>query len=130
MQSLKELYRIGKGPSSSHTIGPETACKRFLSDNPTADEFDVILYESLAKTGVGHGTDSVIKSVLQPVHIHFDESTKVPHPNTMDLIAKRQGKEISRARVYSVGGGAIEIEGQNKQNEGSRYAMKYRGEKC
>ena len=124
MQSLKELYRIGKGPSSSHTIGPETACKRFLSDNPTADEFDVILYGSLAKTGVGHGTDSVIKSVLQPVHIRFDESTKVPHPNTMDLIAKRQGKEISRARVYSVGGGAIEIEGQNKQNEGSRYAMK------
>ena len=124
MQSLKELYRIGKGPSSSHTIGPEMACKRFLNDNLTADAFEVILYESLAKTGVGHGTDRVIKSVLSPVEIRFDEHTKVPHPNTMDLIAKQKGREISRTRVYSVGGGAIQFEGQNTQNEGGRYAMK------
>ena len=124
MQSLRELYRIGKGPSSSHTIGPETACKRFLSDNPTADAFEVVLYESLAKTGVGHGTDRVIKSVLNPVKIRFDECTAVPHPNTMDLIAMRKGQEISRARVYSVGGGAIELEGQNSRNDGGRYALK------
>ena len=57
MQSLKELYRIGKGPSSSHTIGPERACKLFLSENPKADFFKATLYGSLAKTGAGHGTE-------------------------------------------------------------------------
>ena len=60
MQSLKELYRIGKGPSSSHTIGPERACKLFLSEYPNAETYRVVLYGSLAKTGVGHGTDAVI----------------------------------------------------------------------
>lgn len=65
MKSLKELYRIGRGPSSSHTIGPERACKLFLSENTNADEFTVVLYESLAKTGEGHGTGSVIKRVAK-----------------------------------------------------------------
>ena len=63
MKSLKELYRIGKGPSSSHTIGPERACKIFLAENPGAESFKAVLYGSLAKTGVGHGTDGVVKSV-------------------------------------------------------------------
>ena len=69
MQSLKELYRIGKGPSSSHTIGPERACKLFLSENTDATEFQVKLYGSLAKTGEGHGTGTVIQSVLKNVLI-------------------------------------------------------------
>ena len=60
MQSLRELYRIGKGPSSSHTIGPESACRLFLKENPNADKFKVVLYGSLAKTGVGHGTEKII----------------------------------------------------------------------
>ena len=67
MQSLKELYRIGRGPSSSHTIGPERACKLFVKENPTANRFVVRLYGSLAKTGNGHGTENVIESVLQNV---------------------------------------------------------------
>ena len=64
MQSLKELYRIGKGPSSSHTIGPERACKLFLSENLEADFFKATLYGSLAKTGTGHGTEEIIRAVL------------------------------------------------------------------
>ena len=112
MKSLKELYRIGRGPSSSHTIGPESACKLFLSENSDADEFTVVLYESLAKTGEGHGTDRVIESVLPNVTVISDTKTKTPHPNTMDLIAKKQGEEIARMRVYSVGGGAIRVEGR------------------
>ncbi len=72
MYSLQELYRIGRGPSSSHTIGPERACKLFLSENPTADSFRVILYGSLAKTGVGHGTDEVIRKTLSNVTVEFD----------------------------------------------------------
>ena len=88
MRSLKELYRIGKGPSSSHTIGPERACKLFLSENLNADSFVVRLYGSLAKTGEGHGTGRVIESVLRGVKVKKDMTTKTPHPNTMDFIAK------------------------------------------
>ena len=111
MKSLKELYRIGKGPSSSHTIGPERACRVFLSENTSADSFTVILYGSLALTGEGHGTDAVIKSVLPCVTVKFDTETQTAHPNTMDLIAYKDGVERSKMRVYSVGGGAIEVEG-------------------
>lgn len=112
MKSLKELYRIGKGPSSSHTIAPERACKLFLSENPQADSFTVTLYGSLAKTGIGHGTDTVIRSVLSPVRVIFDEETHVPHPNTMQLLAHKNGAKIAEMRVYSVGGGAIQVEGR------------------
>ena len=112
MKSLKELYRIGKGPSSSHTIGPERACKLFLSENPNTDNFKVILYGSLAKTGEGHGTGKVIESVLSPVVLENDVKTQTVHPNTMDLFAYEKGVECARLRVYSVGGGAIVAEGR------------------
>ena len=118
MHSLKELYRIGKGPSSSHTIGPERACKLFLSKNPQADAFVVRLYGSLAKTGEGHGTDTVIRSVLPSVRLEFDVHTECPHPNTMELFAYTNGVETAKMRVFSVGGGAIEVEGvSGKENE-------------
>jgi L-serine dehydratase len=126
MKSLKQLYRIGKGPSSSHTIGPERACKLFLSENPNAERFKVVLYGSLAKTGVGHGTDSVIKSVLSNVDIVCDEQTEgLPHPNTMDLYAYIGGAESAFMRVYSVGGGAILIEGRNQDEDEGKdvYAL-------
>ncbi len=123
MKSLKELYRIGKGPSSSHTIGPENACKLFLSENTDADGFKVVLYESLAKTGVGHGTDTVIESVLPNVEVLFDAETKTPHPNTMDFIALKKGSEINRMRVYSVGGGAIRIEGREEAESKEIYPL-------
>ena len=113
MKSLKELYRIGKGPSSSHTIGPERACKIFLAENPGAESFKAVLYGSLAKTGVGHGTDGVVKSVLKNVEIECDDgSDGLPHPNTLDLFAYNGGRETASMRVYSVGGGAIRIEGR------------------
>ncbi|MBR2341089.1 MAG: L-serine ammonia-lyase [Clostridia bacterium] len=113
MQSLKELYRMGKGPSSSHTIGPERACKLFLAENPQADAFKAILYGSLAKTGTGHGTEEIIRTLLPNVEIINDETeTLFRHPNTMDLEAYRNCERIGQVRVYSVGGGAIEIEGR------------------
>ncbi|MBQ4052821.1 MAG: L-serine ammonia-lyase [Clostridia bacterium] len=117
MYSLKELYRIGKGPSSSHTIGPERACKLFLSENPKADKFVVRLYGSLAKTGEGHGTGKVIESVLPNVTVEYDEITECSHPNTMDFIAYMGASKAAQMRVYSVGGGAIKIEGR-PANEG------------
>ena len=123
MYSLKELYRIGKGPSSSHTIGPERACKLFLSRNPNAERFKVILYGSLAKTGEGHGTEEVIKSVLPCVCVELDENTQPPHPNTMDLYAYLGNRELAHMRVYSVGGGAIQIEGEENDDARNVYPL-------
>ena len=114
MQSLTELYKIGRGPSSSHTIGPERACKAFLDRHAAdVDRLQVILYGSLAKTGKGHGTDEVIRKTVAPLpcEITFDlTQTELPHPNTMDIIGSRDGAETARARVLSVGGGSIRFE--------------------
>ena len=88
MKSIRSIYKIGKGPSSSHTMGPERAAKLFKERYPKADRFEVILYGSLSKTGVGHGTDRVIREVLSPVptEIIFSAET-LSHPNTLDLRA-------------------------------------------
>ena len=115
MKSIREIYKIGKGPSSSHTMGPERASKLFKSEHPEADSFRVILYGSLSKTGVGHGTDRVILEVLSPVPteiVFSTEELKNTHPNTMDLIALKNGEETGRLRVESVGGGDIRIPGR------------------
>ena len=66
MQTLRELYKIGRGPSSSHTMGPERAAKLFSARYPEADRFAVILYGSLSKTGAGHGTDRVLVDTFAP----------------------------------------------------------------
>ncbi len=112
MKSIREIYKIGRGPSSSHTIGPEKAARLFKEKNPQADSFKVILYGSLAKTGEGHGTDTVLVKTLAPTpaEIIFDcETSQLPHPNTLDIYAYNKGKEIDFWRVLSVGGGIIEI---------------------
>lgn len=124
MHSIKELYRIGKGPSSSHTIAPERACKLFLSENPNATHFVVRLYGSLAKTGKGHGTDKVIENVLKTVTIEYDEQTECAHPNTMDLIAYMGTSEFAKMRVYSVGGGAFRVEGRKETEGASVYPLR------
>ena len=123
MKSLRELYRIGRGPSSSHTIGPQNACKLFLAENPNADQFKAVLYGSLAKTGEGHGTGHIIADVLKNVEIICDVETPTPHPNTMDLFAYTNGSVSGHVRVYSVGGGAIRIEGREDTEGKDVYAL-------
>ncbi|MBE6580903.1 MAG: helix-turn-helix domain-containing protein [Ruminococcaceae bacterium] len=116
MKSLLELFKIGRGPSSSHTMGPERACKAVLVQYPEADAFEVILYGSLAKTGKGHGTDTIIQKTLSPLPckvIFNAEATDIPHPNTMDIIAFKNGTEQARARVLSIGGGSILFENES-----------------
>ena len=66
MKSIRDLYKVGKGPSSSHTMGPERAARIFKQENPDAERYEVTLYGSLALTGVGHGTDRVLSEVLAP----------------------------------------------------------------
>ncbi len=116
MKSIREIYKIGKGPSSSHTMGPERASKLFKEQYPQADAFRVILYGSLSKTGVGHGTDRVIREVLSPISteiVFSKEELTDSHPNTMDLFAMKDGQQIGTLRIESIGGGDIRVPGQN-----------------
>ena len=121
MKSIREIYKIGKGPSSSHTMGPERAAKLFKSRYPQADAFRVILYGSLSKTGVGHGTDRVLREVLAPFPtdiVFSDENIPNSHPNTLDFVAFLNGAEIGQLRVESIGGGDIRYAGQaDEQSE-------------
>ena len=126
MESLNQLYRIGCGPSSSHTMGPEKACVLFKEKNKSADKFKAVLYGSLAKTGKGHCTDSVIKNTLAPIpcEVEFDYlKSDIEHPNTMDLVAFKDGEQIDFIRVFSVGGGRIEFEGSKSATEPIVYNL-------
>ncbi len=112
MRSLKELFRIGKGPSSSHTMGPQKASEIFKQRNPQTSRFEVTLYGSLAATGKGHMTDAIIIETLStaaPVDIVWQPSVFLPfHPNGMRFVAKdANGNDIDEWTVYSIGGGAL-----------------------
>ena len=112
MQSLKELYKIGNGPSSSHTMGPKRATEIFKNKYKNADKFRITLYGSLAMTGKGHLTDYIIKKTLEgyEVEIEFDPQTECKvHPNTFDISAYKEGNLLDIWRVYSIGGGTFKI---------------------
>jgi len=111
MESIKEIYRIGHGPSSSHTMGPRFAAERFNAQNPDAVSFRVSLYGSLAATGKGHLTDVVIEESLRPKSVEikwFSEIVLPFHTNGMKFEAiDAEGKVMNDWLVYSVGGGKI-----------------------
>ena len=116
MKSIRDLYKIGKGPSSSHTIGPERAAHLLKERYPDADRYTVVLYGSLSKTGQGHGTDRALHTVLSPTptEIVFSDEPlgqTYTHPNTMDLYAWHGEERSPRLRVESIGGGDIRVEG-------------------
>ena len=112
MKSLRELYKIGRGPSSSHTMGPMKAAQSFLSRHLDAEAFEVTLYGSLAATGKGHLTDVAILDVLQPVASttivwHPDEFLPF-HPNGMKFVSlDAEGHHTDEWTVFSIGGGAL-----------------------
>ena len=114
MKSIRDIYKIGKGPSSSHTMGPAKAMSIYSSEHPEAESFEVILYGSLADTGEGHGTDKAIEMVAgKLVKIIINkEDRDLPHENTMDIFSIVKGERTSPMRVMSVGGGDIKIEGR------------------
>ena len=115
MRSIREIYKIGKGPSSSHTMGPERAAKLFLQRCPQAERFEVILYGSLNKTGIGHGTDNVLKETLGPERtqiIYSPLEWDGMHPNTLDFKGFVGEKEVGFLRVESIGGGDIRVPGE------------------
>ena len=126
MKSIKGVYKIGNGPSSSHTVGPYHAAQIFGERYPEADAYKVTLYGSLAFTGEGHGTGKAIKTGLPGAEVIFNREEKdLPHPNTMLFQAFKDGKEIGRNRIFSIGGGSIRIEGEISDEEIEIYPQKY-----
>lgn len=116
MQSLKELYKIGRGPSSSHTIGPQRIAEYAL-EKFGRRRYRVILYGSLALTGHGHGTDRVLRKVLgERTEIIFDrnrDTADLPHPNYLEIYSLDGTEEKKLICAESVGGGSVIVNGKN-----------------
>ena len=125
MKSITSVYKIGNGPSSSHTVGPFHAAQTFLERYPDADAYRVTLYGSLAFTGEGHGTAKAIREGLPGAEIVFNtEETDLPHPNTMLFQAFKDEKEIAALRIFSIGGGSIRIENESSAEDKEVYPQK------
>jgi len=110
MESIRELFRIGIGPSSSHTMGPRIATEEFLRRHPMAQRFQVTLYGSLAATGKGHLTEQAIRRTLNSYQLDIVWKPEVflpRHPNAMEFAAYADEWLLETWRVYSIGGGAI-----------------------
>lgn len=111
MESIREIYKIGHGPSSSHTMGPAKAAQRFLESNPGADHYVVNLYGSLAATGKGHLTDQAVSEVFagKKLELNWQPETFLPrHPNALKFQAFDADNQLIREwTAYSIGGGAI-----------------------
>lgn len=129
MKSIKELYRIGTGPSSSHTMGPRKAAEEFISRYPDRPKYIVTLYGSLAATGKGHLTDVALEDVFKAtgaeVEIVWKPDIFLPyHPNALSFTAIDHNGSASKPwTVYSVGGGAIEEDGMNTLQTPDIYDM-------
>ncbi|HEX2969593.1 MAG TPA: L-serine ammonia-lyase [Bacteroidales bacterium] len=120
METIRNLYREGRGPSSSHTIGPMVAAQRFIAESSGASQFKVTLYGSLAATGKGHRTDEVLKKTFAGRNIEIDWQPDIfqpRHPNAMKFEALNNDNTlISAVMAYSVGGGAIAYNGENNES--------------
>jgi len=128
MKSIREIYKIGKGPSSSHTMGPQKAALLFRDRYPEAQSYQVTLYGSLCKTGVGHGTDRVLLDTLgeDRTKVFFSqESWEGMHPNTMDFAAYCGDTLLGKLRIESVGGGDIRIPGETEPPESEEVYIEH-----
>lgn len=131
MESIKQIYRIGNGPSSSHTMGPRRAAQMFLDrlkDKQPLARFEVTLYGSLAATGRGHMTDIAVLSILKPeapTTILWEPKIFLPfHPNGMLFRAfDAEGKELDNWTIFSIGGGTLANEEYNEQKTVEVYEM-------
>ena len=129
MKSIRSVYKIGHGPSSSHTVGPYNAALAVRRRWPEADAFRVVLYGSLAFTGEGHGTKGAIRAALPGAEVLCDTQTKdLPHPNTMRFTALRGGEALGSVRVFSIGGGSVRFENEESEDEREVYPQRDLGE--
>ena len=116
MKTIREIFRIGYGPSSSHTMGPRKAAELFLAAHPDAAKYQAHLYGSLSATGKGHLTDAAIIDVIPSVEIVWHDEFLPFHPNGMRFCAwDGAGKLLGDWTAYSVGGGALEEDPDNDE---------------
>lgn len=116
MESIKEIYRIGRGPSSSHTMGPTRAAQIYKEKHPDAEIYRITLYGSLALTGKGHLTDVAIINELKPSKVEIvwkQDEAKSFHPNALQFEIVNKNKASDPWLVYSIGGGKI-VDEENK----------------
>ncbi len=127
MDSLKELYKIGNGPSSSHTMGPQRAAEEFGNRTKNASSYRVTLYGSLAATGKGHLTDWIIIETLKPLEtevIWRKDIVKEFHTNGMLFEAlNEKGEVLEEWEVFSVGGGSIMESTAKRKGNKSLYPL-------
>ena len=118
MESMRELFKIGVGPSSSHTMGPQRAALKISEMYPEATHFHVDLHGSLALTGKGHLTDYIIEKTFAPKPVQFSfKSEELPfHPNGMIVHVYKDDVEMKTVEVYSIGGGSILFKGDLAQD--------------
>ena len=123
MQSIREVFYIGHGPSSSHTIGPTNAVKYIPDKYQDIASVKVTLCGSLASTGKGHLTDYIIDKYLKGVNhrIVFDSRKRVKHPNTMIFETTLTNNEVKKDVIVSIGGGVITINNEKKQDGNDLY---------
>ncbi len=121
MKSVRNLFKIGTGPSSSHTMGPAFAVQAFRERYPQCDSVTVTLFGSLAKTGEGHGTDRVIREAFSPlkteIRFNMDDTIPLEHPNTLEIVGYQNGETVGSLQVLSIGGGEIVIVGDEMIDE-------------
>ncbi len=131
MESIRELYKIGYGPSSSHTMGPRLATNMFLKECPNAFRYEVVLFGSLAATGKGHLTNVAIEEVFEKINKPLEiiwkaEVVKSYHPNALTFYAYNEKNIIVFEKIYySVGGGSVEEEGQGKIEKKNLYGTQF-----
>jgi len=127
MESIKQIYKIGNGPSSSHTMAPMRAAHMFSKKNPKATSFEVTLYGSLAATGKGHMTDTAILNTLNPIApttILWKPKEFLPfHPNGMCFHAHIEGHLTDEWYVYSIGGGSLANQDFNELKTANIYEL-------
>ncbi|MBQ2378524.1 MAG: serine dehydratase, partial [Clostridia bacterium] len=124
MKSVKNIYKIGTGPSSSHTMGPAFAAQRFAAQNPGLESVVVTLYGSLAKTGKGHGTDRAVTDALSPLpcQVVFNtDDVQLEHPNTLRFEGFVGDKKAAEATFLSIGGGEIRTPGEESTPDQDVY---------
>ena len=123
MKSVKNIFKIGIGPSSSHTMGPAFAAERFLLDHPHVERVEVTLYGSLSKTGRGHGTDRAMLDTLAniPTEVVFnnDDTIELEHPNTLNFKGYVKDTLVADVTFLSIGGGEIKLLGETDAGEKS-----------
>ncbi|MEE1254805.1 MAG: L-serine ammonia-lyase [Paludibacteraceae bacterium] len=118
MQTIREIYRIGHGPSSSHTMGPRRAAELFLERHPNAAKYQAHLYGSLSATGKGHLTDAAIIDVIPSIEVVWHDEFLAFHPNGLRFMAWDENEQLLEEwTVYSVGGGALSEGQEDKPQE-------------